>query len=27
VDVTVADLLPMVADQVVNRIGGSEWAD
>ena len=27
VDVTVADLLPSVADQEVHRIGGPEWAD
>jgi len=27
VDVTVADLLPMVADQEVSRIAGPEWAD
>jgi len=27
VDVTVADLLPMVADQEVSRIAGTEWAD
>ncbi len=26
-DVTVADLLPSVADQEVQRIGGPEWAD
>lgn len=26
-DVTVADLLPSVADQDVNRIAGPEWAD
>ena len=26
-DVTVADLLPSVADQDVRRIGGPEWAD
>ena len=27
VDVTVADLLPSVADQEVHRVGGPEWAD
>jgi 2-amino-4-hydroxy-6-hydroxymethyldihydropteridine diphosphokinase len=27
VDVTVADLLPMVADQEVSRIAGPDWAD
>lgn len=27
VDVTVADLLPSVADQEVTRVGGPEWAD
>ena len=27
VDVTVADLLPMVVDQQVSRIAGPEWAD
>jgi 2-amino-4-hydroxy-6-hydroxymethyldihydropteridine diphosphokinase len=27
VDVTVADLLPMVAEQEVTRIAGPEWAD
>ena len=27
VDVTVADLLPMVADQEVLRVGGPDWAD
>jgi len=27
VDVTVADLLPMVADQEVSRVAGTEWAD
>jgi len=27
VDVTVADLLPMVAEQEVSRIAGPEWAD
>jgi 2-amino-4-hydroxy-6-hydroxymethyldihydropteridine diphosphokinase len=27
VDVTVADLLPMVASQEVQRVGGPEWAD
>jgi len=26
-DVTVADLLPAVADQQVERIAGPEWAD
>jgi hypothetical protein len=26
-DVTVADLLPSVADQEVRRIAGPEWAD
>jgi 2-amino-4-hydroxy-6-hydroxymethyldihydropteridine diphosphokinase len=27
VDVTVADLLPMVANQQVQRVGGPDWAD
>jgi hypothetical protein len=27
VDVTVADLLPSMADQEVQLIGGPEWAD
>jgi hypothetical protein len=26
-DVTVADLLPSVADQEVRRVAGPEWAD